>query len=298
MYYRAVARFRMRVALLGVLAVCSSGCAGLTRGGDACWTKKCLRQDAAAEEEQRRVAAAWARRDARLARDRKVKECRESLRDPDADKDAKRACARWLPRLFYTERQERWRASGIHCADKRSGEGRVEVSCTLPVSSGSDADFLTASEKSLQLAAFAALGAGKAYIIFAGSEQIEGRIAESTAPVRCEESRGEVSRLGLALQAMSESLQPTATTQCRPGLLGTDCETYVHTPPPRPSPRIECTGGNVVRTLTSIKTRDYYDLLGEEDAAQRENDLLPAERRPMRADKTARTFEEPRETVQ
>jgi hypothetical protein len=84
---------------------------------------------------------------------------------------------------------------------------------------------------------------------------------------------------------------PDATTNCERGFGGSvRCETRVRekTLPP---PRLECSGGDVVSTLTSVTTRNHYELLTADEVAIRDNPSLPPDRRANDATAVARRFE-------
>jgi hypothetical protein len=205
-----------------------------------------------------------------------VAACRAAEADPKAPADYVARC-----------RAARWRDSGVMCFDEKLGERAVRITCTLSVL-GRAPDFDTAYEKTVQHAAYAALSSGKTHMILVGQEPITEAVQNSTTPVTCKQRHP-----GLyALAAAANANQPDATTNCQRGVAWfsnqINCTTRYREP--MPPPRFDCTGGEQTSTPISFTTRDTYELLTADEAAQRNNPALPAGRRPWSAQFIAQTF--------
>jgi len=264
------------------------------RDADGCWTNHCRLVAARDKADKKRWQQEWEaaaavesqRRQERLAIAEKTTDCKWTVSDPASDPAVRDQCARWLEDLERVQRQARWTASGAVCVDRRTDERHVVVSCTLPNRSG-EPDLLVGSEKVLQLAAFAALASGRTHFVSAGSDPIDGHFSDSATPVHCEEKHRFLHALGAGLTSM----QPDATSDCTTGIGGgIHCETRVNPRTPPPPSKFTCTGGDVVSTLISVTTRDYFELLTGEEATARDNPNLPPARRPMAADGVAKVL--------
>jgi hypothetical protein len=248
---------RLAVLFLA-LGATASGCA--TGDSNGCWTEECrVRATNAAFERDRQQAPA------------PPTECEIAEANP----------ATAAPAVVQRCRAARWQASRIACSDRRISTFTVEVTCSLPV----PADFSTSFEKSIQLAAFAALSAGRTGFVMSGDDLLQGQYEDSTTPVQCEQKNRALYALASGLRAS----QPSATTTCRPGFSGSVvCDT--HEQAPLPPPAIECTGGTATSRLVSIITHTRFELLTAEEAARAENPNLPAARQPWSAGLVAQAF--------
>lgn len=266
--------WRGAIPAVAVGAIVVAGC--YHAGADGCQTDQCRADVAAirgreAIENSRRKAAA-----------ERFEACRRAEADPKAP-----------PAYVHDCRAERWRLSGIYCTDNRLNDRLVQVTCELPAWSGTP-DFGTGLEKSLQSAAFAALSAGRTYLILAGEDPLEGHFQNSTTPVQCEQKdRGRYAAAQF-FSAMAAS-GPDATTTCRQQFGGaTTCDTKVRQQPPMPQPQFECYGGDQISNLTSTTARQRFELLTDEEAAGRMDPNLPLDRRPWSARWVAQTFSDMR----
>jgi len=279
--------------VLASIALGLSGCAHLGPDQQGCWTDECrefeLRRAATEkkkiEERKEGELAEKQRQKERAERADKIADCRATIQDQSAGPDARSECVRWLSEIERAEIQERWEASGVTCLDRRLDERHISVACDLPNRPGGP-DMASGNEKMFQLAAFAALSAGKSFFIFTGREPVSGSFSESKSPVECEEKNRGLRALAAGLAAMG----PDATSNCSTSMGNTYCETRVRQRPELPPPEFDCKGGDVTRTLLSAKTVEYFELLTAQEAAARDNPDLPAWRRPFSAASVSKVY--------
>jgi hypothetical protein len=281
MAFRTVAAFSFFVLI--------AGCAHFGPDEQGCWTDQCRAfelQRKALDERQRAEQAEKDKQErVRMAIENRKAECTAALKSSAVAPADKWECEKWLDDVERTERRARWEASGVTCIDRRIDERHIAVSCTLPARNG-DADMVTGNEKMYQVAAFAALSAGKEFFVFAGRDHVDGSFSESRTPVQCEERNRGLRALAAGLAAMG----PDATTNCTGFGNSTSCVTAVRQRPELPPPQYDCTGGEITKTLLSVSTTEYFELLSAQEAAARDNPQLPAFRRPFTASGIAKLF--------
>jgi hypothetical protein len=281
-----------RLAVLLVPVVLLPGCAGFGRDADGCWTSQCrewnrINEANQAAQARSRAIAKRAAQQRRAEQERHIADCRAMVVDPQAAPTQRDQCFD----LLDAERKQRWASSDITCHDDPIGTGRVAVTCDLPVHSDGQADFFTATEKAYQLVAFAALSSGKAFAIRVGNSQLEGHSATTTTPVSCKPRNHALYVLAAGLHGLASGNNVDRTHCTSDRLGGVGCETQVARPPePLPPEPMVCEGGDTITSMTSVTTRDVFDILSAKEAPLRDNVNLPNSRRPWPAEPIAKLY--------
>lgn len=239
----------------------------------------------------REVAAydeAYRRAEEKKRRDRELERpgCEEAVDDTSTAEERRRKCESWLAEETE-ERRARWQTSGVACFDHRTSDRLVEVSCDVPVRPDGATSFMVAFEKSVQLAAYAALSSGLTNTIVVGKDRLRGRLSTSTTPVECEAESPGV--FGLRVYAWALLGGDSIRTECSSAGVNMSCTTNPGVP--APTPGVHCRGGESIASITSWHMMTQYEALSADEAARRDSPLLPLDRRPLAAASIARRFD-------